>query len=143
MLSLTQNARHPARVGIGGVHHIEIWVTSLERATASWGWLLETLGYVEFQAWPNGRSWKLADTYIVIEESPDGIGDHERMRAGLNHLAFIGGQRSDVDSITTAATQHGWSLLFGDLHPHAGGPDHYASYMENVDGFEVELVADP
>jgi hypothetical protein len=34
-------------------------------------------------------------------------------------------------------------LLFPDRHPHAGGPDHYAAYLENTDGFEVELVASP
>jgi len=32
--------------------------------------------------------------------------------------------------------------MFSDLHPHAGGPQHYAAYLENYDGFEVELVAD-
>lgn len=127
---------------VGGVHHIEIWVPSLERATASWGWLLEALGYDAFQDWPAGRSWKLDDTYIVIEESPDGDGPHERKRAGLNHLAFFGGERSDIDHWTETAAEHGWTLLFGDRYPHAGGPDHYASYMENTDGFEVELVAD-
>ena len=62
--------------------------------------------------------------------------------AGLNHLAFFGGERNDIDRLTETAAEHGWTLLFGDRHPHAGGPDHYASYMENTDGFEVELVAD-
>ena len=31
--------------------------------------------------------------------------------------------------------------MFRDRHPYAGGPDHYAAYLENSDGFEVELVA--
>jgi hypothetical protein len=31
--------------------------------------------------------------------------------------------------------------MFADQYPHAGGPDHYAAYLENVDGFEAELVA--
>ena len=126
----------------GVVHHIEIWVPSLQRAVTSWGWLLETLGYAPFRDWAGGRSWKLADTYIVIEESADGTGPHERTSGGLNHLALFGGSRSDVDAVTEAAAGHGWTLLFSDQHPHAGGPDHYASYMENSDGFEVELVAD-
>ncbi len=39
------------------------------------------------------------------------------------------------------AMHHGWSLMFADRHPHAGGADHYAGYLENADGFEVELVA--
>jgi hypothetical protein len=31
--------------------------------------------------------------------------------------------------------------MFPDRHPHAGGQDHYAAYLENADAFEIELVA--
>jgi hypothetical protein len=31
--------------------------------------------------------------------------------------------------------------MFPDRHPHAGGERHYAAYLEDMDGFEVELVA--
>jgi len=116
----------------GVPHNIEIWVPSLQRATASWGWLLGTIGYPPFQEWSAGRSWMLADTYIVIEESTDGTGPHGRTLGGLNHLALFGGRRADVDRITEAAADHGWSLLFSDQHPHAGGPDHYASTWKTV-----------
>jgi hypothetical protein len=40
-----------------------------------------------------------------------------------------------------AAPAHGWTPLFAYRYPHAGGPAHYAAYLENTDGFEVELVA--
>ena len=33
--------------------------------------------------------------------------------------------------------------LFPETHPYAGGPDHYAAYLANTDGFEVELVTQP
>ncbi|MBO3089742.1 VOC family protein [Cellulomonas dongxiuzhuiae] len=66
---------------------------------------------------------------------------HERRRPGLNHLAFHAGTPQDVDALTAAARERGWTLLFPDLHPHAGGPHHYAAYLEDGDGFEVELVA--
>jgi hypothetical protein len=33
--------------------------------------------------------------------------------------------------------------MFADRYPWAGGPGHYAAYLENTDGFEVELVATP
>jgi hypothetical protein len=46
-----------------------------------------------------------------------------------------------VDELVTVAAGYGWSLLFADRHPYAGGPDHYAAYLVDVDGFEVELVA--
>jgi catechol-2,3-dioxygenase len=126
----------------GAVHHIEIWVPDLHRATVSLGWLLEQLGYTTFQTWTHGRSWRLGLTYIVVEQSPAlAAPDHDRRRPGLNHLAFHVNSRQLVDTLTTQATQHGWSLLFADQHPHAGGPHHYAAYLENTDGFEVELVA--
>ena len=41
----------------------------------------------------------------------------------------------------TESQARGWRLLFADRHPHAGGPEHYGAYLENEDGFEVELVA--
>jgi hypothetical protein len=46
-----------------------------------------------------------------------------------------------VDSLADEAPDYGWTLMFADAHPHAGGPNHYAAYLENPDGFEVELVA--
>ncbi len=127
----------------GMLHHVELWVPDLERAVASWGWLLGELGYAEFQRWPDGRSWKLGETYLVVERSPAlTAAEHERCRPGLNHLALHAGSRAELDELTAAAPRHGWSLLFADRHPFAGGPEHYATYLENEDGFEVELVSD-
>lgn len=33
--------------------------------------------------------------------------------------------------------------MFEDVHPHAGGDQHEAGYLEDEDGFEVELVVMP
>lgn len=124
------------------LHHVELWVPDLDRAAASWGWLLEAMGYEVYQDWPGGRSWRLGDTYLVFERSPDLVDvPHERRRPGLNHLAFRVADPERVDSLTAEAAQHGWTLMFLDRHPYAGGPGHYAAYLENVDGFEIELVA--
>ena len=124
------------------LHHVELWVPDLDRAKATWGWLLEQLGYTQYQDWPDGRSWRHGATYIVVEQSPDLTATHhERCRPGLNHLAFHASDRERVDKLTAAAKDHGWTLLFPDRHPHAGGPEHYAAYLEDADGYEVELVA--
>jgi len=61
--------------------------------------------------------------------------------AGLNHLAFYAGDRDSVDALAAAAPEHGWVPLFADRYPHAGGPEHYAAYLEDQDGYEVELIA--
>lgn len=124
------------------LHHIELWVPDLSRAADEWGWLLGRLGYRPYQQWPNGRSWLLGPTYLVLEQSPAmSSGTHDRMRPGLNHLAFHAGPPSQVDALAEAAPAHGWSPLFAEKYPHAGGPEHYAAYLANTDGFEVELVA--
>ncbi|MGY3319996.1 hypothetical protein ACVWYS_000651 [Arthrobacter sp. TE12231] len=34
-----------------------------------------------------------------------------------------------------------WTELFPDKYPHAGGPGHFAAYLVNTDGYEVELIA--
>ncbi|MFJ3615472.1 VOC family protein [Streptomyces hydrogenans] len=126
----------------GTLHHIELWVPDLERAAASFGWLLEALGHTPFQSWSDGRSWRLGATYLVVEQSPAlTAGEHDRCRPGLNHLAFHVADPEAMDALVAEAPHHGWSLMFPDRHPHAGGAQHHAAYLENVDGFEVELVA--
>jgi catechol 2,3-dioxygenase-like lactoylglutathione lyase family enzyme len=127
----------------GHLHHVELWVPDLDRSIASLGWLLQELGYQQFQSWSAGRSWLLDDTYVVVEQSTAMTGrSHDRHLPGLNHLAFHAGSTAEVDRLMSEATARGWTLLFADRHPHAGGPDHYAGFLVDADGFEVELVAD-
>jgi catechol 2,3-dioxygenase-like lactoylglutathione lyase family enzyme len=136
MLVDVDQARH------GTLHHVELWVPNLDRATISWGWLLGELGYEIFQEWPGGRSWRSGPTYIVIEQSPARTATrHDRCRPGLNHLAFHVESRTRADELSVDAGQHGWRMLFADQYPYAGGTGHYAAYLENADGFEAELVA--
>ena len=126
----------------GALHHVELWVPDLDRAVREWGWLLSRLGYQEFQDWPDGRSWRLGSAYLVVEKSPAmAAGGHDRLRPGLNHLAFHAGDRADVDGFAEHGAAHGWTLLFPERHPYAGGTGHYAAYLASSDGFEVELVA--
>jgi len=124
----------------GLLHHLELWVPDLARAERSWGWLLTTLGAEPYQSWEHGRSWRSGPSYVVIEQSPALVGDrHERRSPGLNHVAFwVDG---DLDLLVAEAPEHGWTLLFPDLHPFAGGPEHRAAYLADADGYEVELVA--
>src|SRR4051794_9830344 len=88
----------------GAIHHVELWVPDLPRAVAEWGWLLAQLGYTPFQHWSAGRSWRHGHTYVVVEQSPElSAGDHDRLRPGLNHLAFHAGARGHLDEIAGCA----------------------------------------
>jgi catechol 2,3-dioxygenase-like lactoylglutathione lyase family enzyme len=121
----------------GTLHHVELWVPDIDRAKQEWGWILARLGYSTYQSWDSGISWRLGPTYIVVEQSPALSGrEHERTAPGLNHLAFHAGSQKDMEG-----ARYGWMQLFQDKYPHAGGPDHYAAYLFNSDGFEIELVA--
>lgn len=127
----------------GSVHHVELWMDDAVADVGPWPWLLDTLGYQLTESWPTGRSWRCGDAYLVLESGPDHHrGPHERRRSGLNHLALWAGDRDDVDALAREAPRRGWTLLFPDRHPHAGGPAHYAAYLEDPAGFEVELVAE-
>jgi ribonuclease HI/catechol 2,3-dioxygenase-like lactoylglutathione lyase family enzyme len=129
--------------GTGRLHHVEIWVGDLEKARASLGWMLERLGFQPRDTWATGASWSGAEAYVVIESGPDVLPEpHHRRRPGVNHLAFCAGSRAEVEVLARRAATHGWTLMFSDMHPYAGGANHYAAYLENADGFEVELVAD-
>lgn len=126
----------------GTLHHVEIWVPDLDRAVSDWQWLLEDLGYTLHQNWDNGRSWKLGPTYLVLEQSPALTAEtHDRCAPGLNHLAFHIDTADRVDLLTSKARENGWTLLFPDRHPHAGGSHQHTAYLESRDGFEIELVA--
>lgn len=124
----------------GALHHVELRVADLDRAVPTWGWLLGELGYEPYQRWDRGRSWIAGGTYVVLEAAPlDGT--HDRRRPGLSHLAFHAGTPADVDRLWYAAPAHGWTHLYADRHPYAGGPDHHAAFLEDAERAKVELVA--
>lgn len=133
---------------VGSLHHVELRVSDLAQTLPAWEWLLTTLGYVAFQRWQEGASWRLGDTYVVIEQAPE-LEAHDRRKPGLSHLAFHGGDRDRVEQLWREAPGHGWSQLYSDRHPwagglpHASGPGHYAAFLENGERFKVELVAAP
>ena len=126
-----------------GFHHVEVWVADLAEARAEWGWLLRELGFTPEAEWPEGGSWAAGGAYLTLTTSPNLTGvSHDRRAPGVNHLAFRGGTSGAVDGIMAAAVEHGWRPLYHDRYPHAGGPDHYAGWLENSAGFKAEIVAD-
>jgi len=124
------------------LHHLTLWVPDLDRAQQSWSWLLGELGYVLDRSVDRIALFRHADGFgLALEQSPDMVPGmlYSRLRPGLNHIAFPLDSSSALAHILGHASDHGWSTMPVDRHPIAGGAQ--VGYLEDSDGFEVELVA--
>jgi catechol 2,3-dioxygenase-like lactoylglutathione lyase family enzyme len=123
------------------LHHVTLWVPDLGRAERSWGWLLGELDYTLDPSLDTVLLFRHRSGFAVaLEQSPDMVPGmlYSRLRPGLNHLAFVA-SRAAFETIVASAADHGWAALPSDRHPIAGGKQ--VAYLEDGDGFEVELVA--
>ena len=124
------------------LHHLTLWVPDLARSEPAWRWLLGELGYrvdrspdrVLVFRHPSGLA-------VALEESPDMVPGmlYSRLRPGVNHIAFAVESVPALDDIVAKAPDHGWAPFSGDRHAISGGAR--VAYLEDADGFEVELVA--
>ena len=126
------------------LHHVEIYVSDLERSIAFWTPFMKYLGY-EADRWPGGMNYVKEEgaTYLCFLPAPEehlSAGYH-RKRVGLNHIAFHGKSRAHVDEIATWVKQAGYTALYDDEYPFASGPSYYALYCEDPDRIKVEVVA--
>ena len=123
------------------VHHLDLWVTDQVEAAGEWGWLLGELGW-EDASGTAGCSWAHPDgTYVFMKPSPGPLNEpHDPLRPGLNHLAVVTDERGLLDRMRAESSAHGWHEMYADSYPHAGGDQHTALFLENSEGFEVEIV---
>lgn len=126
------------------LHHVEIYVSELERSAAFWTPFMQHLGW-EAERWSGGINYVQGphDPYLCFLPAPAQhlAAGYHRQRVGLNHLAFRARSRVHVDEITTWLRQAGHPLLYADRHPYAGGPGYYALYCEDPDRIKVEVAA--
>lgn len=120
------------------LHHLDLWVADLALAEDEWGWLLGELGWEA----ADGPSWAHPDgTYLYLERSADQAeAPHDRLRPGVNHVALLTDERPLLDRMRAESSAHGWHEMYADRYPRAGGEEHIALYLENSEGFEVEVV---
>jgi catechol 2,3-dioxygenase-like lactoylglutathione lyase family enzyme len=114
----------------------------LERAEGPWRWLFGRLGYELDRSFGERLVFRHPDGLaLAVESSTDMVPGmlYSRMRPGLNHLAFRVESAEALDAMLAVAPENGWSPLSADRHPIAPGDQ--VAYLEDADGFEVELVA--
>jgi catechol 2,3-dioxygenase-like lactoylglutathione lyase family enzyme len=126
------------------LHHIELYVSDLERSVAFWTPFMALLGY-EPERWSGGMNYVRGaeEAYFCLLPADPGhlVAGYHRKRIGLNHLAFRASSRAQVDAVARWLKSSGHTLLYEDRHPYANGPDCYAVFCEDPDRFKLEVVA--
>ncbi|MEN3941000.1 VOC family protein [Prosthecobacter sp. SYSU 5D2] len=120
------------------LHHLSFAVTDLGRSAAFYDAVLATLGY--------RRVW--ADATFIgygLEEGKDLFAlKHRPAHTGVPgdgfHVAFTASSQSEVLSFHRAALAHGGRDNGGaGLHPEYG-PDYFAAFVIDPDGYRIEAV---
>lgn len=125
------------------LHHVEIYVSDLERSIAFWSPFLAKLGY-EADRWSGGMNYvKEGHAYLCFLPAPRAhlAAGYHRKRVGLNHLAFQADSRAHVDEIASWVKTNGYTALYESEYPFAGGAAYYAMYCEDPDRIKVEVAA--
>lgn len=126
------------------LHHVELYVSNLERSIAFWTPFMAMLGY-ESDRWSEGMNYVRGQGepyFCLLQADPEHVvAGYHRKRVGLNHLAFSVSSRAQVDEVARWVKANGYTLLYEDRHPYAGGPNYYAVFCEDPDRFKLEVVA--
>jgi catechol 2,3-dioxygenase-like lactoylglutathione lyase family enzyme len=126
------------------LHHIELYVSDIERSIRFWTPFMERLGY-EAEWWSGGINYFAGEQepYLCLLPATQQhlAAGYHRKRVGLNHLAFRASSRQQVDEIRDWVRTSGYMLLYDERYPYATAPDYYAVYCEDPDRMKVEVVA--
>ena len=98
----------------GQLHHIEYYVKDLSRSNIFWNWFMPFMGYVEYQNWNGGISWRhTSGTYIVfVQVQPDSLGlNNNRQGNGLNHIALYGKNIEHFNELQAELKNRGIKIL--------------------------------
>jgi catechol 2,3-dioxygenase-like lactoylglutathione lyase family enzyme len=120
------------------LHHISLGVADLERSAAFYDAVLAALGYVRVWEYATevgygiaGRGDQLA---IKLQEGPVSV------PGPRFHLALAAPDRDAVAAFHRAALEHGGRDNGAPgLRPHYG-PDYYAAFVIDPDGYRLEAV---
>jgi catechol 2,3-dioxygenase-like lactoylglutathione lyase family enzyme len=126
------------------LHHVELYVSDLERSVRFWTPFMALLGYAA-EPFSGGMTYARgeAEPYVtLVPVAPEHVAaGYHRKRVGLNHLAFLAESREQVDEVAAWVKAEGYVLLYQDRHPFAGGPGYYAAFVEDPDRIKLEVVA--
>ena len=130
----------------GGVHHVDLVVSSIERSLPFYRELLGPLGWhgiSEVEGERGETIWYLIghDTQIGLREAQAGT-EHDRYSVGLHHLAFEATSRAVVDERAEWLRATG-ARLESEPQGYTYEPGYYAVFFFDPDGMKLEIVHVP
>lgn len=124
------------------MHHIELYVSDLEKTKIFYSWLLPQLGFYIYQEWEQGFSFKKDEFYLVFVQTQEKYLEHgyHRCHIGLNHLAFSCSSKIKIDNMRQQLQNKNIPLLYDEKYPYAGGANYYALFFEDPDRIKIEIA---
>jgi glyoxylase I family protein len=131
----------------GGVHHVDLVVSSIERSLPFYRELLGPLGWHgigEVEGERGETIWYLTgrECSIGLREAQSDSGPHDRYALGLHHLAFEVSSRAAVDE------RADWlrgadARIESEPQEYTYMPGYYAVFFYDPDGLKLEIVHVP
>ena len=127
----------------GGVHHVDLVVSSIERSLPFYRELLGPLGWHRISEVEGERGETIfylggPETAIGLREALSGS-DHDRYRVGLHHLCFEAPSRAAVDERADWLSGQGAEIESGP-EEYTYMPGYYAVFFYDPDGIKLEIV---
>jgi catechol 2,3-dioxygenase-like lactoylglutathione lyase family enzyme len=134
-------------VRAGGVHHVDLVVSSIERSLPFYRELLGPLGWhgiSEVEGERGETIWYISGpvTAIGLREVQSGDGEYDRYRVGLHHLAFEATSRAAIDERADWLRSAG-AVLESEPQEYTYSPGYYAVFFYDPDGMKLEIVHVP
>jgi catechol 2,3-dioxygenase-like lactoylglutathione lyase family enzyme len=131
----------------GGVHHLDLVVSSMERSLPFYRELLGPLGWhgiSEVEGERGETIWYLlgSETQIGLREEQSHDGQYDRYAIGLHHLAFEASSRGVVDERADWLRANG-ATLESEPQVYTYSPGYYAVFFYDPDGMKLEIVHVP
>ncbi len=142
----SNTAKFAGSVRSGGVHHVDLVVSSIERSLPFYRELLGPLGWHgigEVEGERGETIWYLSgrETSIGLREAQT-AGTVDRYALGLHHLAFEVPSRAVVDERADWLRAAG-AELESEPQEYTYMPGYYAVFFYDPDGMKLEILTVP
>jgi glyoxylase I family protein len=131
----------------GGVHHVDLVVSSIERSLPFYTELLGPLGFhrvAEVEGERGETIWYIGGpgSSVGLREAQADSPPYDRYRVGLHHLALEAPSRAVVDERAAWVRTQDVELE-SEPQEYAYSPGYYAVFFYDPDGLKLEIVHIP